>query len=275
MTTLDIALTESRTLRTQHVAKVDVLDKVKALTLLPDGIHATTEIVASYYEVTPEAIKKIVQRNREELTENGLHVLRGPELREFEGDNLSLSKVRNLALFTRRTILNVGQLLTDSPIAERVRAYLLDVEELAPAELRDEAIKRAAISRAQVRMLQAAEGLVDRAWLSAKARVILARGLGEEPEIDPLDKPLYVPDYLQEKGITAKRDLASIQSWFGRRVVGLAEAAGVEVPGKRNSELPNGSLRDTIAWAERHRPLFDEVWDRWYAADYDRPAVLV
>lgn len=275
MTTLDLALTESRTLRTQHVAKVDVLDKVKALTLLPDGIHATTEIVASYYEVTPEAIKKVVQRNREELTENGLHVLRGPELREFEGDNLSLSKVRNLALFTRRAILNVGQLLTDSPIAERVRTYLLDVEELAPAELRNEAIERAAISRAQVRLLQSADGLVDKTWLANKARVVIARGLGEEPEIDPLDRPLYVPDYLKEKGVTAKRDLASIQSWFGRRVVAMAEASDVAVPEPRTSELPNGTLRSTIAWTERHRPLFNEVWDRWYAADYDRPAVLV
>lgn len=275
MTTLDLALTESRTLRTQHVAKVDVLDKVKALTLLPDGIHATTEIVASYYEVTPEAIKKIVQRNREELTENGLHVLRGPELREFEGDNLSLSKVRNLALFTRRAILNVGQLLTDSPIAERVRTYLLDVEELAPAELRNEAIERAAISRAQVRLLQSADGLVDKTWLANKARVVIARGLGEEPEIDPLDQPLYVPDYLKEKSITAKRDLASIQSWFGRRVVAMAEASDVVVPEPRTSELPNGTLRSTVAWTERHRPLFNEVWERWYAADYDRPAVLV
>lgn len=281
MTTLDLALTESRTLRAQHITKTDVLDKVKALTLLPDGIHATTEIVANYYEVTPDAIKKVVQRNREELTENGLSVLRGAELREFkrnatEGHSVPLSgNVNSLALFDRRAILNVGQLLTDSLVAERVRAYLLDVEELAPAELRNEAIERAAISRAQVRMLQAAEGLVDRAWLSAKARVILARGLGEEPKIDPLDRPLYVPDYLRGKGITAKRDLASIQSWFGRRVAGLCEAAGVEVPEPRTSELPNGSLRSTIAWTERHRPLFDEVWDRWYAADYDRPAVLV
>ncbi|MEU8186056.1 hypothetical protein [Micromonospora carbonacea] len=275
MTILDQALVESRTLRAQHSTRTDVLDRVKALSLLPDNTHATTEIVAGYYEVDTETIKKLVQRNRDELTENGLRVLRGEELRQFDGDSLSLSKVRQLALFTRRTVLNVGQLLTGSPVAERVRRYLLDVEAIAPAELRNEAIERAAISRAQLHMMAAAGPLVrDQVWLDTKARVVIARGLGEEPEIDPADQPLYVPDYLRERGVTAKRDLASIQSWFGRRVAALAEAHGVDLPEKRTSELPNGSLRETLAWTQRHRPLFDEVWDRWYAADYDPPLAL-
>ncbi|MGW1059313.1 hypothetical protein [Micromonospora rubida] len=275
MTILDQALVESRTLRAQHSTRTDVLDRVKALSLLPDNTHATTEIVAGFYEVDTETVKKLVQRNRDELTENGLRVLRGDELREFERDTLSPSKIRNLTLFTRRTVLNVGQLLTGSPVAERVRRYLLDVEEIAPAELRNTAIERAAISRAQLHMISAAEGLLDSTWLKAKARVVLARGLGEEPEIDPADQPLYVPDYLRAKGVTAKRDLASIQSWFGRRVAALAEASGLDLPEKRTSELPNGTLRETLAWTERHRPLFDEVWTRWYAADYDPPMALM
>ncbi|WP_431895795.1 hypothetical protein [Micromonospora haikouensis] len=281
MAILDQALVESRTLRAQHSTRTDVLDRVKALSLLPDNTHATTEIVAGYYEVDTETVKKLVQRNRDELTENGLRVLRGDALREMkqgtaEGQAVPLpGNVNSLTLFTRRTVLNVGQLLTGSPIAERVRRYLLDVEEIAPAELRNAAIERAAISRAQLHMMAAAGPLVrDQVWLDTKARVVIARGLGEEPEIDPADQPLYVPDYLRERGVTAKRDLASIQSWFGRRVAALAEAHGVDLPEKRTSELPNGSLRETLAWTQRHRPLFDEVWDRWYAADYDPPLAL-
>ncbi|ROO51040.1 hypothetical protein EDC02_5904 [Micromonospora sp. Llam0] len=276
MSIAEQALTESRTLRAQHATRVDVLDRVKALTLLPDGVHATIDIVAGYYGVDADAVESVVRRNRDELAENGLRVIRGTELREFDSVNLTESKNRRaLTLFTRRTILNVGQLLTGSAIAQRVRAYLLDVEEIAPADLRHEAIERAAISHAQVRVLRAAEGLVDQAWLRAKTKVVIARGLGEEPELDPADKPLYVPDYLRERGVTSKRDLASIQSWFGRRLVALAEADGIELPETRTSELPNGQLRETRAWTERHRPLFDAVWSRWYAADYDdRPAVL-
>lgn len=273
--TTELVLTESPSLRAQYAARIDVLDKVKALSLLPDNTHATTEIVAGYYEVDVDAVESVVRRNREELEANGYAVLRGADLREFETVNLTGSKRRAVALFTRRTILNVGQLLTGSPVAERVRRYLLDVEEIAPAELRNTAIERAAVSRAQVVMLRAAEGLVDKTWLTNKAHAVIARGLGEEPEINPAGRPLYVPDYLREHGITSKRELASIQSWFGRRVTTVAEEHDIALPGKRTSELPNGTLRETLAWTERHRPLFDEVWNRWYAANYDRPTALL
>lgn len=268
--TTELALTESPSLRAEFAGRVEVLDRVKALSLLPDGVHATTDLVASYYEVDIEAIKKTVQRHRPELTENGLRVLRGAELAEFERDSPSLSKRRSLALFTRRAILNVGQLLTESPVARAVRTYLLDVEELASPELRAEAVERverAAISRAQVAMLRAAEGLLDHAWLTAKARVVVARGLGEEPDLDELDQPLYVPDFLKSKGL--KRDqITGAQSVFGRRAAALHEAEHGFKPGKRSSETSTGAIRETIAWTRRHLPLFEEVWERWYAADY-------
>lgn len=281
MTGIDVALVESRSLRAQHMTRTDVLDRVKALTLLPDDIHATTEIVAAYYEVDVETIKKVVQRNRDELKENGLRVLRGAELRDFkratEGQAVPLSgNVNSLTLYPRRAILNVGQLLSGSPIAEQVRRYLLDVEEIAPAELRHEAIERAAVCRAQLRMLEAAAGVVrDQVWLDGKARLVVARGLGEEPEIDPLDRPLYVPDFLRDKGLT-KKQIRSEQSWFGRRAVQAAEDAGVTVPDLRDSETADGSIRGTKAWTHRHMPFFVHVWDLHYAEKYDnRPAVLL
>ncbi len=135
MTHEEQVLLESRTLRDRYTERVDVLDKVKALALLPDGLHVTTETVAAYFVVHREAVKKVVQRHREELSENGLTVLRGSDLRVFEGDNLSLSKQgypqgrTNLTLYTRRTVLNIAMLLRDSAVARRVRTYLLDAEE--------------------------------------------------------------------------------------------------------------------------------------------------
>lgn len=276
--TAELALTESPTLRAEFAGRVEVLDRVKALSLLPDGVHATTDLVASYYEVDIEAVKSTIRRHRAELESNGLKTLRGGELREFkrstEGQADPLSKNLNaLALFTRRTILNVGQLLTESPVAKAVRTYLLDVEELAAPELRAEAVERverAAISRAQVAMLRAAEGLLDHAWLTAKARVVVARGLGEEPDLDPLDRPLYVPDFLKAKGL--KRDqITSVQSWFGRRVASLYEAEHGVRPGRRAEETPTGAVRETVAWTRRDLPLFELAWERWYAADYPAP----
>lgn len=275
------ALTESRTLRAQYADRTDVLAKVKALPLMPDDLHATTEMVASYYDVSVSTIESLVAANRRELAQNGRQVLTGVVLQEFAAPfggvaNLGLSsKIRSLAVFSRRAILNVGQLLTESPIARAVRTYLLDVEDIAGPAVRSEAADRAAISRAQLTMLDAARNLVDLSWLASKSKVVIARGLGEEPEIDADDVPLYVPDFLKAKGVTSRKDVESIQSWFGRRVASLHEAEHGEKPGKRASELPNGQIRETYAWTKRDLPLFEEAWTRWYADRYAAPLALV
>ncbi|MER6101273.1 hypothetical protein ABT115_02750 [Streptomyces sp. NPDC001832] len=139
----EVALLESRALRVEQMGRVDVLDKVKSLVMLPDGIHLRTEGVARYFEVSTEVIKKVTQRHRAEVTENGLRLLRGPELREFHRDMVSLwggdedgsypQAATQLTLYTRRTVLNVAMLLRDSDIARCVRTYLLDAEQDLPA----------------------------------------------------------------------------------------------------------------------------------------------
>lgn len=263
----ELVLTESRTMRAQTVARVDVLDKVKALSLLPDGAHATTEIVADYFEVDIEAIKSLVKDNRVELSENGMRILVGEELRAFKDLCGIESKARSLATYSRRTILNVGQLLRDSNVARRVRTYLLEVEEKATPQLRSEAVEAVELAEARMRVLKVAEGIVSSQWLETKARLVAAKALGEEPEIDPLDVPLYVPDFLKAMGLKRKQ-IESVQSWFGRRAAALYEAEHGEKPGKRQSDLPNGSVRETYAWTERHRAVFEETWDRYYADQY-------
>ncbi|MFD6414184.1 hypothetical protein [Nocardia asteroides] len=263
----ELILTESRTMRAQTIERTDVFDKVKALALLPDGAHATTEIVAGYYEVGVETIKSLVKDHRAELAENGLRVLAGEELRSFKDLCHIESRARSLAVFSRRAILNVGQLLTESDIARQVRTYLLEVEEQAAPEVRSEAADLVALAESRMRVLKAAAGIVDAAWLETKARLVAARALGEEPEVDPLDAPLYVPDFLRGKGLN-RRDIESVQSWFGRRAASLYEAEHGEKPGKRQSDLPNGSVRETYAWTQRHVGLFEETWDRYYAAQF-------
>lgn len=128
----ELALTESRTMRAAALERTDVLDKVKALAMLPDSVHITTEMVANYYEVDAEAIHSVVRRHREELTENGMHTLKGAELRGFEMVNLTTSPEssnrRALRVFSRRAVLDVGMVLTGSEVAKRIRTHLLDSE---------------------------------------------------------------------------------------------------------------------------------------------------
>ncbi|MFJ7417929.1 hypothetical protein ACIQXD_04870 [Streptomyces uncialis] len=251
-------------MRAQTADRVDVLDKVKALALLPDGVHVSTDIVASYYEVGAEAIRSLVKDNRVELVENGLRVLEGEELRSFKDLCGTPSNARSLAVYSRRTVLNVGQLLRDSAVARLVRTYLLEVEAAASPVQRSEAVETVELAEARMRVLKVADGLVSPEWLETKARLVVARALGEEPDLDPLDAPLYVPDFLKGKGLK-RAQVESVQSWFGRRAAALFEAEHGEKPGRRHTDLPNGSVRETYAWTERHRPLFEETWSRFYA----------
>ncbi|NJP99183.1 hypothetical protein [Streptomyces zingiberis] len=132
----ETALLESRALRDSLARRTGVLDKVKILTVLPDGLHVTTRMVAGYFEVGEEVIRQLTSRHRAELGENGMITLRGADLRRFKRDILSLhpgdgypQPRSNLNLYTRRTVLNVAMLLRDSGVARSVRRYLLDVEE--------------------------------------------------------------------------------------------------------------------------------------------------
>lgn len=265
----ELALTESPSLRAQYADRVDVLDKVKALALLPDAVHADIPIVANYYEVSEAAIESIVRRNRAELEGNGLRVLKGAAYRDFATVNLTVANpnTRSVSLFPRRAILNVGQMLTNSSVAVDVRAYLLNIEDIATHEQRSEALDAVQLSKARVELLASARGFLDEKWLALKVKVQIAIGLGEEPEIEHADMPLYVPDFLKSKGL-GKKQITSAQSWFGRRLVTLAEAEGRAIPSKRAHDAPNGSLREVVAWTQRDLPLFEEVWDVYYAAEY-------
>ncbi|WP_369223751.1 restriction endonuclease [Streptomyces sp. R39] len=125
------ALLESKSLRDSVLDRTDVLDRVKALSLLPDGMHVTTAMVAAYFEAGLTAISSLVHDHREELETSGYRVLTGSELTSFKELSGIQSRTRSLALLSRRAVLNVAMLLRDSEVARQVRVYLLDMEYLA------------------------------------------------------------------------------------------------------------------------------------------------
>ncbi|MFE9440537.1 restriction endonuclease [Streptomyces sp. NPDC006602] len=111
--------------------RTDVLDRVKALSLLPDGMHVTTAMVAAFFEVGLKAIESLVLDHREELVASGYRVLTGSELTSFKEVSGIQSRSRSLALYPRRAVLNIAMLLRDSEVARQVRVYLLDMEHVA------------------------------------------------------------------------------------------------------------------------------------------------
>lgn len=158
----DLTLVSARADRDGFADRTDVLDRVGVLRMLPDDFHATTDMVAEFYQVDVDAIRQTVTRNREEIDGDGYRVVTRSE---FESDIASLSnldpKVRSLGLYPRRAILRVGMLLRDSIPARQVRDYLLDVEDVAqivPLELTEDQIVHRAmhILDNKVRVLEAA-----------------------------------------------------------------------------------------------------------------------
>lgn len=143
---------DDRTLRDNAVGHYEVLEKVKKLLLIPELEVMTTEQVADYYEVDYDAIKKVYQRNTDELESDGMHI---EKMETFlKGQNVSFQKERNKAILTydngitfsvtnrglkvfpRRAILRVGMLLRDSSIAKEVRTQLLNIEEKSSNEVK-------------------------------------------------------------------------------------------------------------------------------------------
>lgn len=124
-------LLESKTLRSGVLGRTEVLDRVKTLSLLPDGMHVTTAMVAAYFGAAVETIRALVHDHRPELEASGYRVLSGTELSDFKQLSGIQSRTPSLALFSRRAVLNVAMLLRDSEVARQVRVYLLDMEHLA------------------------------------------------------------------------------------------------------------------------------------------------
>lgn len=130
-----IEIIETKEEREALIERVDVLEKVKELLLLPNLEMATTKQVATFYEVGIEAIKSIIKRHRSELESDGITHKRYSEIKEvMVQDEPILSNgvsYRGAILFPKRAILRVGMVLRDSEIAKEVRSQLLNIEEKA------------------------------------------------------------------------------------------------------------------------------------------------
>ncbi|MCH6197481.1 phage antirepressor N-terminal domain-containing protein [Corynebacterium mastitidis] len=118
--------------------------------------------------------------------------------------------------------------------------------------------------RSQMELCQAAKGLIHADHLEAKARVILARGMGEAPVLDPLTRPLYTQDFLRGKNLSRKQ-MSSKAGIFGKRVKrAYIEKYGRE-PEKYALDLSNGQTRQVNGYTEADRPLMEQVWDQYFA----------
>lgn len=109
-----------------------------------------------------------------------------------------------------------------------------------------------------------AKDVIGPDYLEAKARIVLARAMGDTPEIEASARPLYVQDYMREQGVSSD-NIKSYAPTFGKYVKKAYKAErGVE-PGKRFDETPSGQVREVCVYTEADRPIFDRAWSESYA----------
>lgn len=146
------------------------------------------------------------------------------------------------------------------PSIYRTGSYSLPGVAPAPTT-EDPALVRA---KGLMELVALAKDVISPDYLEAKARIVLARAMGDTPEIEASARPLYVQDYMREKGVSSK-NVKSYAPTFGKYVkkAYLAER-GVE-PGKRFDETPSGQVREVCVYTEADRPIFDRAWSESYA----------
>lgn len=151
---------DDKEFREEAIARIEVLDKVKQLVLIPELECMTIKQLADYYEVDVDTIKRQYQRNQDEFDSDGACTkslsdfkilnrtscsvknftqLNGRMVITFNNGTELIIPNRGIKCFPKRAILRMGMLLRDSKIAAEVRTQILNgYEKLTPEQRTDE-----------------------------------------------------------------------------------------------------------------------------------------
>lgn len=151
------SLLENKELRDGAIERIEVLDKVKQLFLIPELECMTVKQVADYYEIPLSTVNDQYQNNKLEFDEDGV-ISKTPK--DFKALNYGDTVIKNMSqqngklvitlnddteliipnrgikCFPKRAILRMGMLLRDSEIAKEVRTQLLNTFEHSTEEQR-------------------------------------------------------------------------------------------------------------------------------------------
>lgn len=151
-------IVENKELREKVAGRVEVLDRVKELLLLPQLEMMTMQQVADYYEVDYKTVNMCYLRNKEEINMDGaskipvksmvsrfqqdVEIVSSQGYKEFKLSEDVTLRVPNvgIVLFPKRAILRIGMLLRDSEVAKEVRTQLLNIVENSSDETKKQEI---------------------------------------------------------------------------------------------------------------------------------------
>ena len=230
-----------------------------------DGALTTTsEIIAEGVGIQHKNVLETIRKNQPDFEEFGLLAFetRPRPAGQHGGGDVTF------AVLNREQAMFAMTLFRNNPVVVEfkknlIKAFVAMERRAGQLEHQVNALLRQ--SQMQMELCQAAKGLIHPDHLEAKARIVLARGLGEIPEIDPSTRPLYTADYLKSKNLSTKR-LKSVAPMFGKRMKkAYVEKYGRE-PEKYDLTLSNGQVRQVNGYTEADRDLMEQVWNQYYAA---------
>jgi hypothetical protein len=117
-----------------------------------------------------------------------------------------------------------------------------------------------------VQLIAAMDDTVDPKWKRSRQLHHYAEAAGEVAEIPAADRALLVETYLKDLGLT-DGERRSVRSTFGRRISLAFQMQHGEKP-KDSLGLVDGRERQVKSYTEADRPMFDKVWDEFYADTY-------
>lgn len=148
-------------------------------------------------------------------------------------------------------------------VADAIEAYWTKGGAINPRATDEQKERLFRNAKMDLELCQMAQGMMDATHLEAKVNIILARGIGEAPELDAASRLLYVSDFLKEKGVSTKRR-KSIAGAFGKRAKAAYTRERGHEPKKYPLEMENGQVRLVYAYTEEHRPMLEEIWTTHY-----------
>lgn len=147
----------SKDMRDKCISRIELLDKVKQIFLLPELECLTTKQMADYFEVGYEAIKSQYKKNQKEFDEDGVTTKSPSAFKILNGSSKTVKNMaqqngklvitliddteliipnRGIKCFPKRAILRMGMLLQGSRVSQEVRTQPLNTFEHATVEQR-------------------------------------------------------------------------------------------------------------------------------------------
>lgn len=142
--------------------------------------------------------------------------------------------------------------------AAALDSYFHEGGAINPRASEDQLDRLSRIASARMNLIRMAEGIIQPDYLEAQARIVLAEGMGRQPELDASKLPLEVDGYLRERGVKTTHRL-EVRGPFGNRLRSLYIAEFGEPPMKAPKDVA-GSIRQVNTYTQEHRHLFDRVF---------------